>query len=188
MNKDKLLNIGITEEQAEIAFKLYEETLAQTLEGYTPNETVAALEAEKERLAISSQEKEGQLEEFKKIARINEELLKIGAKNIKTVKALLDVDSISLDGEYITGLAEQLETIIDSDPYLFNTPAAGPETAAPIITGREPYNGSHGSMITNDERRNPFKKEYWNVTKQMQIYQKDKELYERLKAAAGIKD
>src|SRR5699024_880449 len=44
-----------------------------------------------------------------------------GAKvrNPKAVKALLDLDSIKLDGEKLLGLDDQLSTIKESDGYLF---------------------------------------------------------------------
>ena len=45
----------------------------------------------------------------------------IGAKvkNVKAVKALLDVDMIKLDGDTLKGLDEQLKNLKESDSYLF---------------------------------------------------------------------
>jgi|SRR5690625_565845 len=40
-------------------------------------------------------------------------------KNSKAVKALLDTDSIKLDGEKLLGLDDQLKAIKESDAYLF---------------------------------------------------------------------
>lgn len=40
-------------------------------------------------------------------------------KNTKALKALLDMDTIKLDGENLKGLEEQLKTIKESDGYLF---------------------------------------------------------------------
>lgn len=40
-------------------------------------------------------------------------------KNTKALKALLDMDTIKLDGENLKGLEEQLKAIKESDSYLF---------------------------------------------------------------------
>ena len=52
-------------------------------------------------------------------------------KNIKAVKALLNMENIKLDGENILGLTDQLETLKESDSYLFGT----------TISGNEPEDG-----------------------------------------------
>lgn len=40
-------------------------------------------------------------------------------KNVKAIKALLDLDKITVDDSGITGLSDQLKKIKESDPYLF---------------------------------------------------------------------
>ena len=40
-------------------------------------------------------------------------------RNPKAVKALLDMDTLKLDGEELKGLNEQITTLKESDPYLF---------------------------------------------------------------------
>ncbi|MBE1305648.1 scaffolding protein [Clostridium botulinum] len=52
-------------------------------------------------------------------------------KNIKAVKALLNMENVKLDGENILGLTDQLETLKESDSYLFGT----------TISGNEPEDG-----------------------------------------------
>lgn len=47
------------------------------------------------------------------------------AKNPKAVKALLDLNKISLDGEKLIGLSEQLEEIRKTDDYQFHAENAG---------------------------------------------------------------
>ena len=42
-------------------------------------------------------------------------------KNTKAVKALLDMDTIKLDGETLKGLDDQLKDLKESDPYLFDS-------------------------------------------------------------------
>lgn len=55
-------------------------------------------------------------------------------KNIKAVKALLDMDTIKLDGDSLKGLEDQLNKIKESDSYLFAEESNGPK---PKFTGGE---------------------------------------------------
>ena len=47
-------------------------------------------------------------------------------KNPKAIKALLNLEAISLDGENILGLTEQIKSIQESDGYLFGEGQTGP--------------------------------------------------------------
>lgn len=50
---------------------------------------------------------------------INEEISKSGAKNTKAVKALLELEGITLDNGKLNGLSEQLDALKQSCAYLF---------------------------------------------------------------------
>lgn len=52
---------------------------------------------------------------------INTALTLSKAKNNKAVSALLDTQSIKLDGDKVVGLNEQLEKVMKDNPYLFDT-------------------------------------------------------------------
>ncbi|MEX3715752.1 phage scaffolding protein [Cytobacillus horneckiae] len=67
-----------------------------------------------------------------------------GAKvrNPKAAKALLDLDSIKLDGEKLLGLDAQLNTIKESDPYLFESEEAPPNSPQ-IVPPGNPNGGSN---------------------------------------------
>lgn len=52
-------------------------------------------------------------------SKIETALLGAKAKNTKAVRALLDESKISLDGENVLGLKEQLEQVQKDNPYLF---------------------------------------------------------------------
>lgn len=58
------------------------------------------------------------------------------AKNPKAVKALLNMDDIKFDGDTLTGLDSQLESLLKSDGYLFD-----PEDAS---KGSGTFTGSSG--------------------------------------------
>jgi len=63
---------------------------------------------------------EAELAGVKLQAAIDTALLTNKARNPATVKALLDMDTIKLDGDNVLGLSEQLEKIQESDGYLFD--------------------------------------------------------------------
>ncbi|MCL2618672.1 MAG: phage scaffolding protein [Defluviitaleaceae bacterium] len=117
-----------------------------------------------------------ELAAYKKNSAVDLYITKVGAKNPKTVKALLDMDKIRLDGEDLLGLAEQCVAIKASDAYLFDS--------SPKLYGRAPSAGSSGAA-PGEPKDNPFKKESYNLTRQADLYKQDPEQAKRLAAAAG---
>lgn len=94
------------------------------------------------------------------------------AKNVKAVKALLDLEKVSLDGDNLIGLDEQLKTLKEKESYLF-----GEDT----IRGRE--TNPPGDSVPPEYKKNPFSKEHFNLTEQGRIYKEDPKLAAKLKAA-----
>lgn len=149
MNKEDLIAMGLTEEQAA--------KVMDSLDGNFVTKTrFNEINEENKTLKQSISERDTQLEELKKSSGDNAELkqqiealqqqnaeqqkahiaemnrLKLdnvidsaltaaGAKNIKAVRALLDPESLKLgnDGN-LTGLDEQLKAVRKSDSYLFS--------------------------------------------------------------------
>ncbi|MBU5440299.1 phage scaffolding protein [Tissierella sp. MSJ-40] len=64
-------------------------------------------------------------------------LTSANVRNIKAVKALLDLKNIKLDGETIIGLSDQLEALKESDSYLF-----AEEQPQPKFSGVNPVEGN----------------------------------------------
>lgn len=95
------------------------------------------------------------------------------AKNVKAVKALLDLDKVSLDGENLIGLEEQLKTLKEKESYLF-----GIDT----LSGRNP--NVPGDPVDPEYKKNPFSEEYFNLTEQGKLFREDPEKAAKLKAAA----
>ncbi|MFI3114549.1 MAG: phage scaffolding protein [Clostridia bacterium] len=52
-------------------------------------------------------------------AEISMRLTKANAKNLVACKALIDVETLSFDGEKVVGLDTQIEKIVKENPYLF---------------------------------------------------------------------
>lgn len=78
--------------------------------------------------------------EMKRDYAINNSIRDAKAKNIKAVRALLDVDKIKMDGETVLGLKDQLDALAKSDAYLFETT----DTTPNVKGGFEPGKGSNG--------------------------------------------
>ena len=101
---------------------------------------------------------------------VERELSKVEAKNVKAVKALIDLEKVKLDGETLIGLDEQVKEIKESEPYLFGAD----------LKGRKP----HETKETPPPPKNPWSKENFNLTEQGRLLKEDPELAEQLKAAA----
>lgn len=97
-------------------------------------------------------------------------LAKFEAKNVKAVKALLDLEKIKLDGQSLLGLEDQVTALKYSDPYLFG---AG-------LHGRKP----NDTMTQPHPQKNPWSKEHFNLTEQGRILREDPERAQKLKAQA----
>lgn len=63
------------------------------------------------------------------------------AKNSKAARALLDLDSIKMDGDKLTGLDEQLETLQKENPWMFEDER---KNSVQVNTGGE--HGTGGSV------------------------------------------
>lgn len=153
MTKEKLVELGLTEEQAGKVLDVYKDSIPRT----RLNE---ALDAKKHAESVIA-ERDKQLEELKKSMGDNEALKKqietlqndnktakakyeadlknlqingaiekaligAGAKNMKAVKALLNLEGAELDGENVKGLAEQIKALqtAEDSKFLFSEPAA----------------------------------------------------------------
>lgn len=94
-------------------------------------------------------------------------------KNVKAVKALLDIKKLKLnDDETFTGLEEQITKLKETDEYLFgDTTVSG--TGEPKLTGKDDYKG-----------KNPWSKETFNLTEQGKILKENPELAKVLESQA----
>lgn len=198
MNKEQLLELGLTEEQADKVLAKYVNMI--------PKHRFDEVNEEKKELKNQLDERDAQLKELKTKASGNEELTaKITeleelnkttkedyeakmatlrketaielllkdqkAKNIKAVKALLDLEKVTLDGEKLIGLEEQLKSLKESDSYLF-----GEDT----LSGRTPNKDTN--PVDPEFKKNPWSKEHFNLTEQGKILRDNPELAAKLMA------
>ena len=97
-----------------------------------------------------------ELSAVRKDSAVNIALSQANARNIKAVKALLDLDSITVDGDAVSGLSEQIESIKNDNAYLFFDAQAKPGIEIP--TGQKPAPRSDEAYLDAYYKNNPFYK------------------------------
>lgn len=94
--------------------------------------------------------------------KITNALRDSGAKNVKAVEALLDLDKVSVDDNgALIGLNDQLGHVKESDAYLFNNSQTGDNQAGKVtITNGQPSQGASdkpttglGAVVANAAKR-----------------------------------
>lgn len=178
MNKDKLLELGLTEEQAK--------AVLEGFKGYVPPERFNEVNEAKKNAEALVAERDKQIEGLKKSTGDNEALkaeieklqgenkaakekyesdlrtIKInnaidtaltsaGAKNLKATRALLDMEKITIDGDSVKGVDEQIKSLVKGEDtkFLFNdsTPKGTKAGEPKPSDGNKPY-----SQMTYSER------------------------------------
>ncbi len=112
--------------------------LQQQIETADPEGLQAEIEKLKGEKDTEKQNYEAQLQQIQLDAKLEARLIKEGAVNIKAVKALLDSEKITMDGDNLAGLDEQLAAIKESEAWAFKVaevPGGGGNP--PIIGGEE---------------------------------------------------
>ncbi|WP_117168866.1 phage scaffolding protein [Paraliobacillus sediminis] len=92
--------------------------------------------------------------------KLEKELTGAKARNPKAVKALLNIESLKLNGDKLEGLEDQLKTLQESDAYLFG------EDEPNKLGGRTPVPSGNG---VGQPTKNPFSKDSFNLTEQMKL-------------------
>ncbi|MEC5422119.1 phage scaffolding protein [Virgibacillus sp. C22-A2] len=129
------------------------------------------LQAENEN---TKKENEENLSKARKDSKLDLALLNAKAKNPKAVKALLDAESIKLDGDKLLGLDEQLKALQESDSYLFGE--------GDRLGGRDPHPTDPNKPAT---QKNPFSKDDFNMTEQGQLIRNEPDKARDLIKQAG---
>jgi chromosome segregation ATPase len=80
--------------------------------------------------------------DMKRDNAINNSIRDAKAKNVKAVRALLDLDKIKMDGDTVLGLKDQIDALAKSDAYLFEVEDA---TKGGVGGGFVPGVGSKGN-------------------------------------------
>jgi len=200
MTKEQLIEMSLTEEQADKVLAVHKEEL----KGYIPKTRFDEINETKKELEQQIKERDKQLKELQEKAKGNEELE-------KTIKDLQEVNKATkeqyeakikemtinaaireklTDVKYpdllltkfdkskltvasdgtVLGIDEQLAVIKETYKDLFK----------PDVKGREPNNTGGSSL----GQKNPWSKEHFNLTEQGRILRENPELAAQLQAAA----
>lgn len=153
-------------QQAEGLNKQLDELKGKLKDNDTAAETIDGLKQQ-------IQDKETELAETRKQNTIRLEVLKTRPKDVADILPHIKTDLVAVDGDAVTGLKEQLETLKEEKPYLF-------EDVEPDGTG-----GSKGAGAkVKKEPANPWSKEHFNLTEQMKLMREDPEKAKLLRTAA----
>ncbi|SHI01898.1 phage scaffolding protein [Virgibacillus chiguensis] len=120
------------------------EELGKKAEGN--EELTAQIEELKQQNETTKTEYEQKLEQQAFDHKLENTLSGAKVKNTKAVKALLDMDTIKLDGDILKGLDDQLNNLKENEPYLFEAEEKPPSPT--IVT---PGNPNGGTNTGNDD-------------------------------------
>ncbi len=115
---------------------------------------------------------EAELKQIQLDNAIDKALIGAKAKNVKAVKALLDLESIELDGEKLKGLDKQINKIKESDEFLFDIE----ENQSQPPKGTKPGEGKGGTP--NNLTKEDFNK--MSYKEKVELYNSNKDLYDSL--------
>ena len=124
----------------------------------------------------SAKEKfEGELKQLQINNAVEKALIGAKAKNVKAVKALLDLNGVELDGETVKGLADQLKKLQEGEDSKFLFDSQGTQQ----FKGIKPSESGDKSPSGN----NPWSKEHFNLTEQGKMLKENPELAAQMMTA-----
>lgn len=203
MKKEQLLELGLTEEQADKVLNLHKEVLT----GFIPKARFDEVNETKKELEQQIQERDNQLKELQKKAKGNEELekriLELQEANkatkeqyeakIKDMTITAAIQTKLTDAKYPDLLLTKFDrsklsiaedgTVLGIDEQLTALKEQYKDLFKPDVKGKEPVNIGGGTPST----KNPWSKEHFNLTEQGRILRENPELAAQLQAAAKNK-
>jgi len=205
MKKEEFIKLGLTEEQAKacetassdelkgfipkVRFDEVNESKKQLETDIKTRDTQIndlkkvdgdSLKAEIERLQgenkAAKEKYDSDLNKIKLNNAIEKTLTNSKAKNLKAVKALIDLEKISLDGENIKGLDDQIKALQtdDGSKFLFDNLETDKPNKIKGLKPGEKKDGTPGTI--NKEQFNKM-----NYKAKLNLYNENKELYDTLK-------
>lgn len=200
MNKEQLLELGLTEEQADKVLNLHKEVLA----GFIPKARFDEVNETKKELEQQIRERDKQLKELQGKAKGNEELEKtikdLQAANkatkeqyeakIREMTITAAIQSKLTDAKYPELLISKFDkkkltvsedgTVLGIDEQLSILKEQYKDLFKPDVKGKEPNNIGGSSL----GQKNPWSKEHFNLTEQGRIMRENPELAKQLMASA----
>ena len=133
-----------------------------------------ALKLKLEDLQNNLASKDREIEKVKFDYKLEAKMKEVGAKNIRAIKALINMEDVKLseNGE-LEGFDTQIEALKESDSYLFED----------VTRGSLGSLGAHNRGQNNV--KNPFSKEHYNLTEQSKLYLENPTLAKQLEELAN---
>lgn len=117
--------------------------------------------------------KDKEIEKVKFDFKLEAKMKEVGAKNIKAIKALIDMEQVKLEDGELVGFDTQIEALKESDSYLFEEVGKGTLGSA----------GTH-KRDNGANTKNPFSKEHFNLTEQSKLFIENPTLAKQLQELA----
>ena len=117
--------------------------------------------------------KDKEIEKVKFDFKLEAKMKEVGAKNIKAIKALIDMEQVKLEDGELVGFDTQIEALKESDSYLFEEVGKGTLGSA----------GNH-KRDNGANTKNPFSKEHFNLTEQSKLFIENPTLAKQLQELA----
>lgn len=134
-----------------------------------------ALKLKLEDLENNLASKDKEIEKVKFDYKLEAKMKEVGAKNIKAIKALINMDDVKLnDSGELEGFDTQIEALKESDAYLFED----------LNKGSLGSTGNH-KRNNGDNVKNPFTKEHFNLTEQSRLFLENPTLAKQLQELAN---
>lgn len=121
-------------------------------------------------LEASKSEFEATLIKKDKDFKVELALRKLNPKNDKAVKALFDLDKVSVDGDNLIGFDDQAKVIVEENPFLFNDKTPPPKGGSQAPSG--------------GDVRNPFNPEHRSYFEQIKLKKSNPDLYKQMENTA----
>lgn len=200
MNKEQLLELGLTEEQADKVLNMHKEVLS----GFIPKTRFDEVNETKKDLEQQIRDRDKQLKDLQEKVKGNEELEKTIKELQEANKATKEqyedkirdmtinaaIQSKLTDAKYPDLLLTKFDrsklsiaedgTVLGIDEQLTALKEQYKDLFKPDLKGREPNNIGGGTPST----KNPWSKEHFNLTEQGRILRENPELAAQLQAAA----
>ena len=200
MKKEQLLELGLTEEQADKVLNLHKEVLA----GFIPKARFDEVNDAKKDLENQLKDRDKQLKDLQEKVKGNEELEKTIKElqeankatkeqyeaKIKDMTITAAIQSKLTDAKYPDLLLTKFDraklsiaedgTVLGIDEQLAALKEQYKDLFKPDVKGKEPVNIGGGTPST----KNPWSKEHFNLTEQGRILRENPELAAQLQAAA----
>ncbi|MGI5912982.1 MAG: phage scaffolding protein [Syntrophomonadaceae bacterium] len=200
MTKEQLLEMGLTEEQADKVLNMHKEVLA----GFIPKARFDEVNETKKELEQQIQERDNQLKDLQEKVKGNEELEKTIKElqeankatkeqyeaKIKDMTIIAAIQSKLTDAKYPDLLLTKFDrsklsiaedgTVLGVDEQLAVLKEQYKDLFKPDLKGREPNNIGG----TPPGTKNPWSKEHFNLTEQGRILRENPELAKQLIASA----